>query len=86
MKFLPKTLLGKWAVGLSLAFIILMAIKIIAFLPLPTFFIATLGLAGFVVSIMAIFINKDRAILIFLGILVGVVIILWTVAEIISPY
>lgn len=86
MKLLPVTTSGRWSLGLSLAFIVLIAIKIIAFLPLPTFAIALLGLAGFIVGIVAILIKKDRAILNFVAILVGLVIILWLVGEIIYPH
>jgi hypothetical protein len=86
MKLLPKSLPGKWAVGLSLAFIILMAVKILSFLPLPTFAIAALGLAGFMVGIWAVFKNKDRVLLIIIPMLVGIVIILWTAAEFIFPH
>jgi hypothetical protein len=86
MKFLPTTLNGKWASGLSIAFIILIVVKIVAFFPLPTFIIAALGLAGFIIGIIAILKNKDRAILNFVSIMVGLTIILWTVAELISPH
>lgn len=86
MKLFPKTHAGRWAFGLSVAFIVLITVKIIAFLPLPTFAVAALGLAGFILGIVAIFKNKDRAILTFIAILVGLVIILWTVLEFIFPH
>jgi len=84
--FIPKSTQGKWAAGLGIAFIIFIAMKIIGFMPLPTFSIAALGLAGFVTGIVAIFKNRDRAILTFLPVLVGLVIILWIAAELISPH
>ncbi len=86
MKILPKTPSGKWALGLSLAFIVLMAVKIIGFLPLPTFGIAALGLAGFIFGIVAVFKNRDRALLIVIPVLAGIVIVLWTAAELIFPH
>lgn len=86
MGLLPKTHTGRWAFGLSVAFIVLIAVKIIAFLPLPTFSIAAIGLGGFIIGIVAIFKNKDRAILTFLAILVGLVIMLWIVLEFIFPH
>jgi hypothetical protein len=86
IKFLPKSTLGKWAAGLGIAFIILIAVKILGSLPLPTFFIAALGLAGFVTGIVAIFKNRDRAILIFLSFVVGLIIILWIILEFIFPH
>ena len=86
MRPLPKTRSGKWALWLCVAFIILITVKIIGFLPLPTFAVAALGLAGFIMGIVAIFKNKDRAILTFLAILVGLVIMLWTALEFIFPH
>jgi hypothetical protein len=86
MRLLPKTRSGKWALGLCVAFIILITVKIIGFLPLPTFAVAAIGLAGFITGIAAIFKNKDRAILTFLAILVGIVIMLWTALEFIFPH
>ena len=88
MKILPKTTLGKWAVGLSIVFIVLIGMKITGYIhfPLPTFAIATLGIIGLIIGLLAVFRNKDRAILNFLPILVGVVILLWIAAEIIFPH
>jgi hypothetical protein len=63
MRLLPKTCAGWWALGLSLIFIILIAIKIQFWMPLPTFVIAALGLAGFIFGLVAIIKNKYRAIL-----------------------
>ena len=88
MKILPKTTLGKWAVGLSIAFIVLIGMKIANYFhfPLPTPAIAILGIIGLIIGLLAVFRNKDRAILYFLPILVGVVILLWIAAEIIFPH
>ena len=86
MRPLPKTRSGKWALWLSVAFIVLIATKIVAFLPLPTFAVAALGLLGFIMGIVAIFKNKDRVILTLVAILVGLVIMLWTVLEFIFPH
>lgn len=85
IKLFPKTYLGKWALILSIAFIILITLKIIESIPLPTFTIAALGLAGFIVDIIAV-IKKERCILVFLPILEGIVIMLWIAAEIIYPH
>ena len=81
----PKSKAGKWAVILSVAFIILMAVKMLFHFILPSMVIAALGLAGFVAGIISV-IKKDRAILVFVSILVGAVIILWIAAEIIYPH
>jgi len=86
LTFLPKTTLGKWSVGLSIAFIILIWMKIQYAIHLPSFAIAALGLAGLVIGIAAIFKNKDRAVLNLLPIIVGLVILLWIAAELIFPH
>ena len=86
MRLLPTTKLGKWALWLSVAFIILITIKIVLWLPLPTFVLAALGIAGFIVGMIAIIKDKDRAVLIFVSILVGILIILWTVLEFVFPH
>jgi hypothetical protein len=84
---LPRNRTGKWSAGLSVFFIILIGLKIQpAGIPLPTFFIAILGLAGFFAGIAAIIKDKDRAILTFLSILVGLIIIIWFAAELIFPH
>lgn len=83
---LPKTTPGKWSVGLSIAFIILIWLKIQNSIPVPTFAIAALGLAGFVISLVAIIKNRDRSLLNWLPVLVGLLILLWTVAELLFPH
>ena len=83
---LPKTRIGKWAVGLSIAFIVLIAVKIQGSLPMPTFAIAGLGLAGFIMAIIAILKKKDRAILNFMPIGFGIVILVWFAAELMFPH
>jgi len=85
INLLPKTASGKWAAILTIAFIILISLKIRHGIHLPTFIIAGLGVAGFVVGIIAL-VKKDRAIMTFLSILVGLVIFLWIAAEIIYPH
>lgn len=83
----PKTCLGKWSVGLSIAFILLIGLGMLGYpVPMPVFGIAALGLAGFLTSIVGITKCKERAILVFLPILVGIVIVLWTVAEVVYQH
>ena len=86
LNVLPKTTLGKWSVGLSIVFIILIWMKMQYSIHVPTFAIAAVGLIGFIMSIIAIFRNKDKAILNFLPILVGLIIILWIAAELLFPH
>lgn len=82
----PKTTRGKWAVGLGLAFVILIALKILGAMPLPTFAIAALGLAGFVLALVARFKHNDRALLFFVPVVAGAVILLWIAGELLFPH
>ena len=88
MKILPETTLGKWSVGLSIAFIVLIGMKIANHFhfPLPTPAIAVLGIIGLLIGLLAVFGNKDRAILNILPLIVGVIILLWIAGEIIFPH
>ena len=91
MQFWSKTTTGKWAAGLTMAFIVLMAIKMTAIgatirLPLPTPVLALLGVIGFIMGLIAIIKYKDRALLTLLSIPVGIIIIAWTLAEIAFPH
>ncbi|NTW72838.1 MAG: hypothetical protein HGA49_11450 [Eubacteriaceae bacterium] len=83
---LPKTRLGYWSAGLSILFIIMIWLKMQGLIPLMTFMIAGFGITGFFVGLIAVFMNKDWAILNFLSIIVGLLIILWIAAEIIFPH
>lgn len=91
MQFWSKTITGKWAAGLTLAFVVLMGIKMTALgatmrLPLPTPILALLGVVGFIMGLIAVIKYKDRALLTLLSIPVGLVIIFWTLAEITFPH
>lgn len=70
-----KSSLGKKAAILSIIFIVSILLKMGPGFPLPTFAIAGLGAAGFVLGIIAI-IKKDRSMGSFFAILVGLVIII----------
>lgn len=86
-----KTKIGKWASILTLLFIVLMALKLSALaitirLPFPSPFIAVLGVIGFVLGIISVFKNKDRAFFVLLSLPVGLLIIFWLTAEMLFPH
>ena len=86
MKFQPATKTGHWATGLEIAFLLLMAGKFSRIgLPLPSFGIFGLGIAGFVVAIIALA-RKDRAITVWLALIVGLLPTLWTFGELLWPH
>lgn len=91
MKLYSKTTTGKWAAILTLLFIVLMAIKSSALamlirLPLPTPILAIMGVIGFLLGIISVVKNKDRSLFTLLAILVGLLIVFWTAAEIMYPH
>ncbi len=55
-------------------------------LPLPTPIIAVIGVAAFIMGLISIIKHSDRALLTFLSIPVGLIIIFWTIAEIAFPH
>lgn len=55
-------------------------------LPLPTPIIAVIGVAAFIMGLIPIIKHSDRALLTFLSISVGLIIIFWTIAEIAFPH
>lgn len=82
----PKAAAGRLAVIFSLLFLALTALKISIPILLPTPFIAGLGIAGFLVGMIAVFKDRDRALLTPLSVIVGLLIILWAAAEIAFPH
>lgn len=86
MQFQPATKTGHWAIGLEIAFLLLMAGKFSQIgLPLPSFGIFGLGIAGFVVAIISL-VRKDRAITVWLALIVGLLSTLWTFGELLWPH
>lgn len=90
-QLISKTTSGKWAAILTLLYIALMAIKFSELamairLPLPSPVLALIGFVGFLLAIISFVKNKDRTILTMLAILIGLLIIFWTAAEIIFPH
>jgi hypothetical protein len=85
-----KTRMGKSAAVLTLIFIAVMALKLtmlrIMIIPLPTPLIALLGIIGFILGVIAIIKNKDRALLTLLSIPIGLFIIFWIIAEFTFPH
>jgi len=89
MKMLPETQLGKWSVGLTIFFILLIAAFIIlVLLGIVTFddghwWDATVGIAfpaeiiAFLLAFMAVKKKKDQTILVYVSIFIGICVILF---------
>ncbi|TFH37012.1 MAG: hypothetical protein E4G93_01130 [Dehalococcoidia bacterium] len=83
---LPKTATGKWSVALSIVFIVSIWAKMKDSMPVPTFAIAALGLAGSILAVTAVLKKKDLSVSGLLPILVGLAIAVWVAAELIFPH
>lgn len=86
-----QTTAGKWASVLTLLFIVFMAMKLLTLgfsiiIPLPTPFIALLGVIGFIMGIVSIIKNKDKSLFVMLSIIIGLLLIFWIAAEIAFPH
>jgi len=82
---LPKNKAGIWASLLSIIFVVLIFFKLRGTLPLPTFVITAMGLAGFAAGLVAVF-KKDRSIFSVFSVIVGIFILIWIAAEILYPH
>jgi len=78
-----KSKIGKWANSLTLIFFVLIALKLINLqairLPIPTPIIVVLGFVGFLMGLISIIKEKDKAVFTILSILVGLLILIWIV-------
>jgi len=86
IKIWPSTLVGKIATVFALVFIVMISLKMMGLMPLLTFFIAGLGMIGFIAGIVAVFKFKDRTVLTILSLIVGLIIIFWAAAEFLFPH
>lgn len=99
---MPKTKLGKWSVGLSVVFFLLLATGIFiisrqgpridqTFFDNPAASIPILGagvsaIAAFITGIIAIWKRKERSILVFAATLIGLLVMLFLLGEILVPH
>jgi hypothetical protein len=97
----PKTLSGKWSVGLVGAFflfIFIFAMLVVSgqrggetffsnlSLTVPMLIAAASGIAALVTGIVGVLKSRERAVLVYFAIFVGLIVLLWGLAEVISPH
>jgi hypothetical protein len=97
---LPKTALGKWALGLAISFIVLFVLVIILvttgqeggetffsnlYLAVPGLLAVVSGLATFLTGIISIIFMKERALLVFLATAIGLIVIVFMVGDLLFP-
>ena len=89
MKMLPETQLGKWSVGLTMFFVLLIAVFLVLMLfGIVTFDVGhwwdvTVGIAfpaeiiAFLLAVMAVKKKKDQTVLVYVSIFIGICVILF---------
>lgn len=83
---MPKTIWGKLSSVLTILFILLFLLKITVAIPVMTFVIAGIGLLGTIFGLAAVIRYKDTAFWVLLSFASGGFILLWILAEFISPH
>jgi len=100
--FIPTSLLGKWSIGLIIAFLLFFALHMVIAsaghsgggktffsnlaLAIPMLFAAISGTAAFFTGVIAIIASKERSIPVFLTTLIGLFVMIFCLGEIISPH
>ncbi|MHA1728036.1 MAG: hypothetical protein ACTSWY_04830 [Promethearchaeota archaeon] len=98
---LPKSLLGKWSIGLIIALVASLGLffLFIAFgqrggenffsnlyLAIPAVCMGVTGISAFFTSIIGIIKDKDYSVLIFVSAIIGFFVLFWVLAEIFFPH
>ncbi len=98
---MPKTRPGRWSVGLIGAFIVFYAIFWLfvtsgqrggatffsnLFLAVPVVIAAISGISAFFTGIIGVIKDRERAFLVYLAIIIGLIVLLFCLAEIIFPH
>jgi hypothetical protein len=99
--FLPKTRPGRWSTWLIVAFIVFIGLFYIfiatgqrggatffsnLYLTVPAVMAAIAGIAAFFTGVFGVIKSRDRAILVYPAILIGLFVLLFCLGEIIFPH
>jgi len=101
VSFLPKTLLGKWSVGLIIAFFVFLASFAVLVasgqrggetffsnlaLTVPMLLAGSCGVAALITGLIGIIRSKERAVLVYLAVAIGLVVLFFGLGEILCPH
>ena len=99
--FTPKTTLGKWSVVLIIAFIVLMvAFQLLVasgqrggktffsnlILAIPMIVAGISGISAFVTGIIGIIKSRERSVIVYLAVLIGLFVLLFWAGEVMFPH
>jgi predicted Abi (CAAX) family protease len=100
ISFLPRTVPGKWAVGLAIGFIVLFVLLIILvttgqeggetffsnlYLAVPGLLALVSGIAAFVTGVISIIFARERGLVVFLAAAIGLLVIVFMVGDLLFP-
>jgi len=98
---LPKAALGKWSTGLAAAFVVLLAAFLLLVasgqrggetffgnlaLSIPILLAGTSGVLAFLTGLAGVIRNRERSILVFLAMLIGLFVLIFCLGEVIFPH
>jgi len=101
VSILPKTPLGKWSIGLIIAFIVfIVAFQLLVasgqrggktffsnlVLTIPILLAGTSGVFAFLTGLIGVIRNRERSIFVFLAMLIGLFVLLFWLGEVIFPH
>jgi len=99
--FIPKTHLGKWSAWLMVAFIVFFGLFFLfiasgqrggatffsnLWLTVPMLLAGISGISAFFTGIIGVIKDRERSVLVYLAILIGLIVLLFCLAEIIFPH
>jgi hypothetical protein len=99
--FVPKTLLGKWSLGLIIAFFLSLATAMLLVasgqqggetffsnlaITIPMFLAGACGISAFITGLIGIIRSRERSILVFLAAAIGFFVLFFVLGELLSPH
>ena len=85
----PKIQLGWWGLGLTLSFLLMLALRIFnpgIPLPFPSFVIFGAGIIGLALNLWAFILGDRSWVLLFMGGAIDVFMVTWLIAEVAFPH
>ena len=101
LHFVPKTILGKWSVALIVAFIVLLvSFQLLVasgqrggetffsalVLTVPILIAGICGVSAFVTGLIGVIRSRERSVIVYLAVTIGLLVLLFGLGEIIFPH
>ena len=101
LHFMPKTTLGKWSVALIVVFIVLLvSFQLLVasgqrggetffsalILTVPILIAGFSGVSAFVTGLIGVIRSRERSVIVYLAVTIGLLVLLWGLGEIIFPH